>query len=135
MDPLRGVGSPLLSSFNLLGANHQEEGLVGETVPDLTRSASPVGSEHGALVGSVDDTSTAAAATVIKWESVTRNLDSTTMIPTQIGGFIIGGSDDKPCLPPFMGTDPDSKINIFEVDVSGSFDISKPTWVCNPKLY
>ena len=102
----------LMGQSNLQESNHELE------------DGSQLGSENRNK-DSVDTTTNG----VITWESVTKNVASTTAMPPQTGNFAISKHGGKKLLIPFMGTDPKDKPNMFGVDAVdlSSLDCKDPS--------
>ena len=100
------------------------------------RSQGGDGSQLESEDGDDEDSVEVATSGVIKWESVTGNVASTTLTPPQMGGCVITESGGKKFVLFWTGTDPDDKTNIFGVDVSNpaSLDCKKPSWICNKQF-
>ena len=90
------------------------------------------GSQPGSEDRNEEDSVDAATNGVITWESVTRNMASTTVMSPQTGSFVIRKHDGKTSSTPFVRTDPEDKTKLFEVDVSdlSSLNCKDPSWFC-----
>ena len=90
------------------------------------------GSQFGSEDRNKEDSVDAATNGVITWESVTRNMASTTVMSPQSGSFVIRKHDRKTSLTLFVRTDPEDKTKLFEGDVSdlSSLNCKDPSWHC-----